>query len=70
MLNLRTPIINARLDVMPPISDFNFMVTGIATFATTVGYSYASYKFNPTTWVLFLNQLYPKIDLSPERADQ
>lgn len=34
---------------MPPISDFNFMVTGIATFATTVGYSYASYKFNPTT---------------------
>ncbi|KAJ3576553.1 hypothetical protein NP233_g366 [Leucocoprinus birnbaumii] len=38
-LETLTPIINAQLNVMFPVSDFNFMVAGIATFAATVGYS-------------------------------
>ncbi|EKM81587.1 hypothetical protein AGABI1DRAFT_125958 [Agaricus bisporus var. burnettii JB137-S8] len=34
---------------MLPVSDFNFMVAGIATLAATVGYSYARGKLTPTT---------------------
>ncbi|KXN86205.1 hypothetical protein AN958_10393 [Leucoagaricus sp. SymC.cos] len=34
---------------MFPVSDFNFMVAGIATFAATVGYTYARGKHNSTT---------------------
>ncbi|KAF9454414.1 hypothetical protein P691DRAFT_797195 [Macrolepiota fuliginosa MF-IS2] len=34
---------------MFPVSDFNFMVAGIATFAATVGYTYARGKLNNTT---------------------
>lgn len=36
---------------MFPVTDFNFMVAGIATVAATVGYTYARGKFNTPTWV-------------------
>lgn len=49
----------SELKIMLPVSDFNFMVAGIATLAATVGYSYARGKLTPTTWVSSISKSPP-----------
>lgn len=51
---------------MFPVTDFNFMVAGIATFAATVGYTYARGKFNTPTWVPIRLSPSSKTEISSE----